>query len=251
MLHRGMLDGPGGLRGKKAVAPDWPQQFEALAATARHADLKRYYASALPRADAPLSTVPMAALDIETTGLDPLRHEIVSIALVPMQLAQIQASRTRHWIVRPRGELTAESVVFHGITHAQIAAAPDLDAVLRPLLAAMAGRVMVVHCRDIERGFLDAALRARLGEGLQFPVIDTMDLEARQHRRNSGFKDFWARWRRQAPASIRLADSRSRYGLPLYRAHHAPTDALATAELLLAQVADRFSPQTPLVELWR
>lgn len=251
MLHRGMLEGPAARGDKNADAPDWPQRFATLASSARHAGLKRYYASGVPPADAPLSAVPMAALDIETTGLDPRRHEIVSIALVPLQLAQIQASRSRHWIVRPRGELTAESVVFHGITHAQIEAAPDLQAVLPALLEAMAGRVMVVHCRDIERAFLDAALRARLGEGLQFPVIDTMDLEARQHRRPAGIKGIWARWRHPAPTSIRLADSRSRYGLPLYRAHHAPTDALATAELLLAQIADRFSPQTPLGVLWR
>jgi len=249
VLHRGLLDGPKGPVAEAAGVPDWPQQFASLAAAARHAALQAYYAAGVPTPDAPLSAVPMAALDIETTGLDPRQHEIVSVALVPFQLAQIQASRSRHWVVRPRGELTAESVAFHGITHAQIAVAPDLEAVLASLLAAMAGRVMVVHCRDIERDFLDAALRARWGEGLQFPVIDTMDLEARRHRQPPGF---WARWRRQAPPpSIRLADSRSRYGLPLYRAHHAPTDALATAELLLAQVADRFAPQTPLGDVWR
>ncbi len=245
MLHRDLLKPPA----SADATPDWPQRFQALAATARDSRLQTYYAAGVPSADAPLSTVPMAALDIETTGLEPGRHEIVSIALVPMDLAQIQSSRTRHWIVKPQGDLTAESVTFHGITHSQVAQAPDLDAVLQPLLAAMAGRVLVVHCREIERGFLDAALTARLGEGLQFPVIDTMELEARLHRRPAGF---WARWRQAPPpASIRLADSRRRYGLPGYRPHHAPTDALASAELLLAQVADRFSPQTPLGALWR
>jgi len=248
MLHRDLLKPPGRADAAAVATPDWPQRFQILAATARDARLQAYYAAGVPSADAPLSTVPMAALDIETTGLEPGRHEIVSIALVPMDLAQIQSSRTRHWIVKPQGDLTAESVTFHGITHSQVAQAPDLDAVLQPLLAAMAGRVLVVHCREIERGFLDAALTARLGEGLQFPVIDTMELEARLHRRPAGF---WARWRHAPPASIRLADSRRRYGLPGYRPHHAPTDALASAELLLAQVADRFSPQTPLGALWQ
>lgn len=228
--------------------PDWPRRLASLAAGARDPRLRRYFAAGAPPADTPLSAVPMAAFDIETTGLDPARHEIVSLALVPLTLSQIHGSRTRHWVVRPRGELAAESVAFHGITHSRIADAPDLGDVLEPLLEAMAGRVMVVHCRQIERAFLDTALRARLGEGIEFPVIDTMDLEARLHRRPAGF---WARWRREAPPSIRLADSRRRHGLPDYRPHHAPTDALATAELLLAQVADRFSPQTPLRELWR
>ncbi|MEZ7848410.1 MAG: 3'-5' exonuclease [Polaromonas sp.] len=247
MLHRDLLKPPARAKASAVATPDWPQHFQALAATARDMRLKAYYAAGVPSADAPLSSVPMAALDIETTGLEPGRHEIVSIALVPMNLAQIQSSGTRHWVVKPQGDLTAESVTFHGITHSQVAQAPDLDTVLQSLLTAMAGRVLVVHCREIERGFLDAALTARLGEGLQFPVIDTMELEARLHRRPAGF---WARWRQAPPPSIRLADSRRRYGLPGYRPHHAPTDALASAELLLAQVADRFSPQTPLGALW-
>ncbi|MBP6251976.1 MAG: hypothetical protein KA387_04425 [Rubrivivax sp.] len=254
MLHRDMLRGPADAGADNTddaddkAAPDWAGRFEALARSARDARLRRYYAAGLPSADAPLSSVPMAALDIETTGLDPARHEIVSIALVPMDMTQIRGSQTRHWIVRPRGELAAESVTFHGITHSQVAAAPDLADMLAPLLTAMAGRVLVVHCRQIERQFIDAALRARIGEGIQFPVIDTMALEARLHRRPAGF---WARWQRRTPVSIRLSDSRRRYGLPDYRAHHAPTDALASAELLLAQVADRYSPQSPLADLWQ
>src|SRR5690606_14523285 len=109
---------------------------------------------------------------------------------------------------------------------------------------ALAGRVVVVHCREIERAFLEVALTARLGEGIEFPVIDTMDLEARLHRAPP--PGFLARLfgRKAAPASIRLADSRERYGLPRYRAHHALTDALATAELLQAQLAHRFSALT-------
>jgi DNA polymerase-3 subunit epsilon len=38
--------------------------------------------------------------------------------------------------------------------------------------------------------------------------------------------------------------------LPRYRLHHALSDALASAELLQAQVAHRFEPQTPLRDLW-
>ena len=50
--------------------------------------------------------------------------------------------------------------------------------------------------------------------------------------------------------SIRLADSRLRYGLPHYSAHHALTDAVATAELLQAQVLTHYQPETPLRDLW-
>jgi DNA polymerase-3 subunit epsilon len=52
------------------------------------------------------------------------------------------------------------------------------------------------------------------------------------------------------PVSIRLADSRLRYGLPLYQAHHALTDALATAELLQAQIATHYPADVTVGELW-
>jgi len=249
MLHLGDLQS--GHDGRRAApVHDWPRRFSMLARTARDPRLKAFYAHGMPSGDQPLRDVPMAALDVETTGLDISRDEIVSIGVVPMTLARIQASASRYWVIRPRAELRPESVTLHAITHSQVEAAPDLGAVLDEVLQALAGRIIVVHCRAIERGFLNAALAARIGEGIEFPVIDTMELEARLHRRpRSLLARLLGRSSRQV--SIRLAASRARYQLPRYRAHHALTDALAAAELLQAQVAHRFSPETPLRKLWQ
>jgi DNA polymerase-3 subunit epsilon len=49
--------------------------------------------------------------------------------------------------------------------------------------------------------------------------------------------------------SLRLTHARERYNLPCYRPHHALTDALAAAELFLAQVQDQFTPDTPVSDL--
>lgn len=141
------------------------------------------------------------------------------------------------------------SVVLHRITHSEIQAAPDLLDVLDELLAHLAGRVVVVHHQAIERQFLDAALKRRIGEGIVFPVIDTLALEARLYRVPS-WHNLWRWLRGKPPVSIRLAASRARYGLPAYRAHHALTDAQAAGELLQAQVAQRFSPDMPVRYLW-
>lgn len=247
MLHLGDLKSNG--RGHAVRSTDWPQHFAALAETASDSRLKAFYAQGAPPGDMPLQEVPMAALDVETTGLNPLQDGIVSIGIVPMTMATIQSSLSRYWVVHPDVDLTPESVTIHSITHAQIETAPDLDVILDEVLQALAGRVIIVHCRDIERRFLNASLKVRIGEGIQFPVIDTMELEARLYRKPvSLLSRLWGRRVRQT--SIRLADSRARYGLPRYRSHHALTDALACAELLQAQVAHRFSPEALLREVW-
>lgn len=232
----------------KAETPDWSKRFTELAATARDERLVRYYRAGAVAPDTPLEEVPFVALDFETTGLNPQRHSIVSIGLVPFDLDRIRLKGGRHWLVKPPLPLLQRSVTFHRITHTDLRRAPDLNEILDDLLQAMAGRVVVVHHRAIERQFLDVALRTRLREGIEFPVVDTMELEARIHRsRPAGFI---ARLLGHQPVSIRLADSRTRYRLPHYNPHHALTDALASAELLQAQVADRFSRTTPIKDLW-
>lgn len=250
MLHAGLLRNP------KPAAPaddvvDWPARFAALKQSARDPRLQAFYAAGAVAGDTPLQDVALLGLDVETTGLDPATDGIVSVGLVPMSLDRIRASQGRHWLLKPRVPLADEAVTFHGITHQQLRQAPDLDEVLGELLSIMSGQVMVVHCRDIERQFLDQALRRRIGEGIEFPVIDTMELEARLHRRAP--PSWWQRlWHPvPPPVSIRLAASRERYGLPRYRLHHALSDALASAELLQAQVAHRFQPKMPLSALWR
>jgi len=229
-----------------AAPLDWAARFAELAASAKDPRLQAFYQAGCVAADTPLEQVPLLALDVETTGLDANQHAIVSLGLLPFNLQRIRCGEARYWVVKPASELSSESVTFHHITHSDIRHAPRLGQILDELLTVMAGKVMVVHYRSIERSFLDQAVREHLGEGLQFPVIDTMQLEARLHRQ----PNWWERLLRRQPVSIRLADSRLRYNLPPYQAHHALTDALATAELLQAQVATRYAVDTPVGQLW-
>lgn len=229
-------------------ATAWPDYMARCAHAAKDDRLRRFLESWTLTPDQPLGETPLVALDMETTGLDPGRHSIVSIGLVPFTLARIQFSQRRHWLLQPRFRLQEQSVTVHRITHSALLDAPDLTVVLEEVLAGLSGRLPVVHYRSIERGFLDSALRFRLGEGLQFPVIDTMELEARVYRQSIPAR--LRRWLGGQPVSIRMQASRSRYGLPAYQPHHAVIDALATAELFQAQAAARYGSQTPVGELW-
>jgi DNA polymerase-3 subunit epsilon len=233
---------------RRRQGPTWPDYLASRAAQARHPLLADFFSAGTPAPQTLIAEVPMVAMDMETTGLDPSRHAIVSIGVVPFDMARIRFAERRYWVVHPPRPLLRESVAFHRITHSEVEYAPDLEAVLPELLEALAGRLVVVHFRHIERPFLDSAVQARLGEGILFPVIDTMSLEARLHRQS-----LWTRFRhrmRRPPVSIRLHNSRERYGLPAYQGHHALIDALATAELLQAQIAARYTLDTPMGELW-
>ncbi|MDP2714433.1 3'-5' exonuclease [Rheinheimera sp.] len=249
MLYLGPseLQRPAGRQSDPAIS-NWRQYYQQQAQSSQHALLQQFYQAGMVAADTPIREVPLLALDIETTGLDPASSGIVSIGLLPMDLSQIYASRARQWLLKPRFALSDDSVTLHRITHSDIAQAPDLSAVLPELLQQLAGKVVIVHYRGIERPFLHAAVKARLGQGVYFPLIDTMELEARLHRRKA--LSLWQQLRGKQQLSIRLADSRLRYGLPPYRPHHAATDALACAELFRAQLAARFSPNTPVSQLW-
>lgn len=228
--------------------PSWAEYFARQAEACKTPALVRFYAAGVPAEERPIGDVPLVALDFETTGMDPREHAIVSIGLVPFDLRVIRPSAGRYWVVKPPRSLTEESIAFHRITHSEVEHAPPIAAILDDVLSELADRLVVVHYRNIERPFLDAAVMANHGEHCLFPLIDTMALEARWERqgRLRGIKRLFG----IQPPSIRLADSRARYGLPHYSSHHAKVDAIATAELFQAQMARHFRPDIPVSDLW-
>ncbi|OBT13155.1 DNA polymerase III subunit epsilon [Vibrio sp. UCD-FRSSP16_10] len=227
---------------------DWQSHFASLLANSNHGHLKRFYAAGTISETTPLKETPFLALDFETTGLDASKDEIISIGLVPFDLNRIYLRQSQQWLIKPQKALKADSVVIHGITHTELQHAPDFMTVLPEILEAIAGKVCVVHYRQIERGFLDNILKRRLNEGIQFPVIDTLQIEWNvQQEFAAGFMN---RLKGNRPGSVRLGASRKRYNLPSYTPHDALVDAIATAELLQAQIAHHFDGNDPVDTLW-
>lgn len=226
----------------------WQKYYSEQHKLCRDIRLKAFFEAGVVDPNTPLDEVPFVALDFETTGLNPEVHSIVSAGMVPFTLARIRCRKASHFIVKPRQALLSESVAIHGITHSDVQSAPDLEDVLDQFLPKLAKQVVVVHYRQIERNFLNAALLARIQEQLFFPVIDTMTLEEQILKKQRGVIS--SLLGRRSTLSLRLPDIRERYGLPRYQLHHAMTDALATAELLQAQIAHHFDEKTPISKLW-
>ena len=121
---------------------------------ARTAAAEAYRQTRAPALGQAWRAAPYCVVDLETTGLDPRRHEIISFAAVPIDEGRIRAGAALYGLARPVSPLGAESIRIHGILPTDLAGAPPLEEALDPLLAAIAGRVLVAHAAWVERGFL-------------------------------------------------------------------------------------------------
>jgi DNA polymerase III subunit epsilon len=165
----------------------------------------------------------LVAVDVETTGLDPPRDEVVSFAAVPVEGGRVLAGEAVSGLVRPTSPPPGSSIEIHGLRAADLAAAPLPDEAFAPLAAALRGRVPVAHAAWVERSFLGPQLRP-LGYRLPRRMIDTAVLwRALCIERGDG-----------DPGWCELAAVAEALGLPAHRSHDAEGDALTTAQVFLA-----------------
>ena len=218
------------------------QRRERAARAAAPGPLADYLSVPLPGQDTPLAELRLLAVDIETTGLDPRRDRVLSIGWLPVDGGRIELGGVGRVVVRDVGGAAGvgQSATVHGLTDDRLAAGEPLEDAVARLLAALAGRVLLAHFARIETQFLAAVCERAWGAGMPCVVVDTFELERRVVAGGWGAEP--------ARGALRLWTARERRGLPVYRAHEALTDALACAELYLAQRAEleAASPQTTL-----
>jgi DNA polymerase III subunit epsilon len=201
----------------------------------RSAAALAYQATKPPPPTTPWREARYAVVDLETTGLDPRRDEIVSFASIPIEDARVIVGGTRTTIVRPTRMPEAQTIRIHGLRPADLADAPVLPEALDLMLESLTGRVLVAHVAWVERGFLAAALK-HAGLRLAEPVLDT-SLLAPQVLALKDLSDGQA---------LSLGDLVRTLGLPAHSPHVAEGDALTTAQLFLAVAThlDQIEPQT-------
>ena len=189
--------------------------------------LKEFLSVPFPNPKQPINQTSILAVDFETTGLDLRKDKILSIGFIGIENNEIHLSSAYHGIIYSKGPLTEENVVIHQITDSAKEQGDSLESVITELLGALAGKVMLVHHARIEKYFLERACKKLYGLAPVFPIIDTLTVAKRRLDRQSGaYKS----------SELRLSNLRERYALPAHNAHNALNDALATAELFLAQV---------------
>lgn len=183
---------------------------------------------ATPDRTIPLDETLFAVLDLETTGLDPERDEILAVGVVRMDGPRILVGRTFYRLISPRKRRWDATVQVHRLRPADVLHAPPAPQVLTALWEFCKGCVMAGYRVSLDREFL-----VRLsphGEKWQHDHrwVDIHHMAVWLERRRSRWP-----WHQQ---TITLETLAQRYALSVLQRHHALADAFLTAQILQRQL---------------
>jgi DNA polymerase-3 subunit epsilon len=183
------------------------------------------YQQKLPSRYAPFSDLRFLVVDCEMSGLNPARHQLLSIGWIAIENSVIVYYRRKHLLVHAESGV-GDSIKIHGLSEKNIAGAASATRALTLLAEQAENSILVFHHAAIDITFLQSTALATFGCPMLFPYIDTMTIEQRRLSRQG------------KTGGLQLGVCRQRYGLPPALQHNALSDAIATAELLLAQAAN-------------
>ncbi len=176
----------------------------------------------------PLADVRLLALDFETTSLDAASGFPLSAGWVPVDGTAVRLGGAGSVGFLPPAVGVGDSAVFHGITDDAASDGLEESQAVEQILTGPHG-TGPSRAPRLDRGELPrGGVRRVWGVAVEFPSVDTLEIEHRLVTRGGS---------EPTPGSLRLGAARERYGLPSYDAHEALTDALACAELYLAQLS--------------
>lgn len=171
--------------------------------------------------------IPIMAIDLEMTGLNPHQDQIISMGIVPIIKGEIPLSKAKQVMIAIDGSV-GQSAAVHGIVDDNLTDAISLTQAMEWLLVETQGAILLAHHAPMDIGFIQSHLNKVYNRQVKLPFIDTLMLEKQRLLRQHDVIQ---------EGSLRLDACRSRYGLPTYCGHDALTDALACAELFLAQLS--------------
>lgn len=190
--------------------------------------LKQNLMAPVPDKSTPVQALSFLVVDFETTGFEVGTNDIISIGWIEISKMQVELASQKHLYICNDKQINHETAVINHIVPQMVSHGVNLDEAIDILLHDSKDKILVVHGKVIEKSFLDFYALNSLGIP-EIPLlwIDTLSIEK------------WRSTQRGMYVSQdnRLFSARKRYNLPKYTAHNALIDAVATAELLLAQIA--------------
>ena len=165
---------------------------------------------------------PLVVVDVETTGLTPLRHQVIELGAVKVVDGQI--TETFHRLVKPTRAISAATVRITGIKEEELVDGVAERDLWELFFAFADGAVLAAHNARFDMGFLRQGFRQLHPEGDFEPIVlDTLGL---------------ARAVLPGLKSYGLGPLSDHYKIPLSQHHRALADAEATAHLALRLLRD-------------
>lgn len=183
-------------------------------------------------ADTLMSELPMVAIDVEATGLDPAEDRIVEVACVLFHRGQVE----RHsWLVNPGRPISPDAQAVHHISDDDVRDAPSFPALVDRLLGVLGAGVPLAYNAEFDRAFLMAEFARAPGPLATVPPalrkgVDWIDPLV------------WARELQQAEKSKALSAVAERLEIAAGQAHRAADDAHAAGRVLQVFLADARVP---------
>lgn len=173
-----------------------------------------------PLGNEPLRNQRWVVVDLETSGLNLNRDQVLSIGAVVIEDGAVDFSQLFERTLQRAETKLSPSVLIHGLGPSAIAAGSDPVEALLDFMAFVGDSPLLAFHAPFDQHMLGRALKDSLGYRLTHPFLDVADI---------------------APllcpqASIReagLDDWINHFNLHVGERHHASADALATAELML------------------
>ncbi len=188
-------------------------------------------------ADSAWTELPIALIDVETTGTDASVDRVVEVGIVIARSGEIV--ERRNWLVNPGRPIPKEASDVHKITDDDVKDAPPFAAVVDEIAAMLAGCVPAAYNAAFDRAFLGNEVARTSAAGAASAAPPAL-------RRNVEWVDplVWARELQQGERSRALGEVAARLGISLENAHRASDDAEAALRVMLMLGRDVRVPRT-------
>jgi DNA polymerase-3 subunit epsilon len=128
---------------------------------------------------------PLVCVDLETTGINPVRDRVTEVAVIAVQDGEV----TREWstLLNPETWIPEPIQALTGITNEMLAESPTFLEIAEPLSELLEGCLFIAHNARFDYGFLRNEFK-RVGRQLQLPVLCTVKLSRKlfpEHRQHS------------------------------------------------------------------
>lgn len=184
-------------------------------------------------ADVPWQELPVAMLDVETTGRDAQNDRVVELGIVVGQAGQIL--RRHNWLINPGRPIPDDAKAVHGISDDDVKNEKSFAALQQEIAEALRGTVPAAYNAGFDKGFVLAEFERNGG----LPA----DVETLSRKTEWLDPLVWARELYAEERSRTLGDMAKRLGVKLENAHRASDDAEAALHVLYRMADDPRMPK--------